>query len=70
MGASFSTPSVLRVVWGQEEVGTINACFADQETPEKLVFTLGARSWRATAVEWNRGIVYVPCRRPSSPPAS
>lgn len=57
--AVFSSPSVLRVLWGQEEVGTIDAYFAEQETPEKLVFTLGARSWRATAVEWNRGIVYV-----------
>jgi ATP-dependent Lhr-like helicase len=55
----FSSPEILTVLWGVQEIGTIDAFFAQQEEVGKLTFTLGARAWQATHVDWSRGVAHV-----------
>jgi ATP-dependent Lhr-like helicase len=55
----FSSPEILTVMWGAQEIGTIDAYFAQQEEPGKLTFTLGARVWNATHIDWDRAVAYV-----------
>lgn len=57
--AVFSTPQTLRVVFGAQEIGHIDALFAQQETLEKLSFILGAKAWRAVQIDWKEAIVRV-----------
>lgn len=57
--AVFSTPATFTVYWGAEEVGTVEAFFLEQTDPGALCFTLGARSWQATSIEWGRGVLQV-----------
>lgn len=57
--AVFDTPKLLSVRWGTREIGTIEAAFAALQDLEDFTFTLGAKAWRATALEWNRGVVHV-----------
>ncbi|MCE9575757.1 MAG: DEAD/DEAH box helicase [Deltaproteobacteria bacterium] len=57
--AVFSTPQTLRVIFGSQEIGHIDALFAQQETQEKLSFILGAKAWRAVHIDWKEGIVRV-----------
>ncbi len=57
--AVFSTPQTLRVVFGAQEIGKIDALFAQQETLEKLSFILGAKAWRAVQIDWKEAIVRV-----------
>ncbi|HZL16516.1 MAG TPA: DEAD/DEAH box helicase [Polyangia bacterium] len=57
--AVFSTPQTLTVLWGAQEIGTIDATFVEQEELGRLTFTLGARPWRATSIDWSNGVVHV-----------
>gem|GEM_PF-1809181 len=57
--AVFSSPTTLTVMHGPEPVGQIDAFFAHTGDLEKLTFTLGARTWRATHINWARAIVHV-----------
>lgn len=57
--AVFSTPQTLKVLWGTSEIGTIDALFAQQGKLDELSFVLGARAWRAVAIDWNEGFVRV-----------
>jgi ATP-dependent Lhr-like helicase len=55
----FSTPQVMTVLWGAQEVGSVDTYFVEQEEIGELTFTLAARAWRAKDVEWNRGLLHV-----------
>jgi ATP-dependent Lhr-like helicase len=55
----FSAPQILKVLWGATEIGSIDVTFAQQEKLENLSFVLGARPWRAVAIDFAQGIVRV-----------
>lgn len=55
----FSTPKILTVLWGTQEIGSMDAQFAEQEQTARLTFTLGARTWRALDIDWKNAIVRV-----------
>jgi ATP-dependent helicase Lhr and Lhr-like helicase len=57
--AVFSAPQILKVLWGATEIGSIDVTFAQQEKLENLSFVLGARPWRAIAIDFEQGIVRV-----------
>jgi ATP-dependent Lhr-like helicase len=57
--AVFSTPQTLRVMFGAQEIGAIDALFAQGEPQGTLSFTLGAKAWRAVEVNWKESIVRV-----------
>jgi ATP-dependent helicase Lhr and Lhr-like helicase len=57
--AVFSAPQILKVIWGGTEIGSIDVTFAQQEKLENLSFVLGARPWRAVAIDFSQGIVRV-----------
>lgn len=57
--AVFSTPKTLKVLFGVQEIGSIDVDFAQQEKLENLSFVLGAKAWRAVAIEFEEGIVRV-----------
>jgi ATP-dependent Lhr-like helicase len=55
----FSTPKLLTVLWGTQEIGTLEAQFVEAQELGGLTFTLGARSWRAMHVDWDSGVLDV-----------
>ncbi len=55
----FSTPRILTAMHGPEAIGQIDAYFAQAQDIERLTFTLAARTWRATKVDWDKAIIYV-----------
>jgi ATP-dependent Lhr-like helicase len=55
----FSAPRTLTVMHGHEAVGQIDAYFAQTSDFAKLSFTLAARSWQATSIDWNRRVIHV-----------
>ena len=57
--AVFSAPRTLAVRWGAHELGNVDAAFVEQEDVGRLRFTLGARTWQATGVDWSGGVVHV-----------
>jgi ATP-dependent Lhr-like helicase len=57
--AVFSTPQTLRVMFGAQEIGSIDALFAQGEPLDTFSFTLGAKAWRAVEVNWKESIVRV-----------
>ena len=57
--AVFSTPQTLRVVFGAQEIGRIDALFAQQQSLDKLTFVLGAKAWRAVHIDWKEAVVRV-----------
>jgi ATP-dependent helicase Lhr and Lhr-like helicase len=57
--AVFSAPRALVVRWAGQEIGTIDAAFVEQEELGRLRFTLGARAWQATGVDWAGGVLHV-----------
>jgi ATP-dependent Lhr-like helicase len=57
--AVFSTPSTLRVLFGAQEIGTIDALFAQGEPMDTFSFTLGAKAWRAVEINWKEATVRV-----------
>ena len=57
--AVFSTPRILAVLHGAQEIGSIETAFVEQEKPENLTVTLAARTWRAVSIDLTHGIVRV-----------
>ncbi len=57
--AVFSTPQILKVFFGRDEIGSIDAYFAQQERSDDLSFVLGAKAWRAIDINWKEGVVRV-----------
>ncbi|MEZ4400067.1 MAG: DEAD/DEAH box helicase [Kofleriaceae bacterium] len=57
--AAFTTPRVLKVLWGDRELGSIDADFAYQAGLEDLSFVLGARAWQAVELDWRARLVRV-----------
>jgi len=57
--AVFSTPQSLKVLFGAQEIGSIDVLFAQQELLENLSFVLGAKAWRAVDIDWKEGVVRV-----------
>lgn len=57
--AVFETPSVLRVLWGNQEIGTIDTLFVEQRERDPVTFTLAGRAWRAVHIDMRRGVMRV-----------
>ena len=57
--AVFSTPRILAVLHGHQEIGSIEASFVEQEEMSRLTFTLAARTWRVVSVDLAHGCVRV-----------
>jgi len=57
--AVFSTAQTLKVFFGAQEIGSIDVNFAQEEAVEDLTFILGAKAWRATAIDFKQGVVQV-----------
>jgi ATP-dependent Lhr-like helicase len=59
--AVFSTPRLITVFAGSEELGTVDARFLQgldsEQRPPTL--TLGGRAWRLVSVHWGRGVCHV-----------
>jgi len=65
--AVFSAPKDLTVLWGSQNIGSIEAAFAETVDVARLNFILGARSWQATSLDWEGGVVHVkPVERSAS----
>jgi ATP-dependent Lhr-like helicase len=54
----FQTPRMFTVLWGTQEIGTLEALFVQSSDANAFVFTLGARSWRAVRIDWDNGLVH------------
>ncbi|MCG5052493.1 MAG: DEAD/DEAH box helicase [Myxococcales bacterium] len=57
--AVFSSPHVLTAMHGPEAIGQIDAYFAQAEDLARLTFTLAARTWRVTSVDWSKALIHV-----------
>lgn len=57
--AVFSTPRILKVLFGGNEIGSIDAYFAQQQSEDDFSFVLGAKAWRAVDINWSEGVVRV-----------
>ena len=55
----FSTPRILAVVHGSQEIGSVEASFVEQEAPGRLTFTLAARTWRVVSIDLRHGLLRV-----------
>ena len=53
--AVFSTPRVLRVMHGQNEVGVVDASFLQDKERQSPNFVLAGRPWRIVGVDWKGG---------------
>ncbi len=53
--AVFSTPRVLRVLHGAQEIGMVDAFFLQDEDRRSAAFVLGGRPWRIVHVNWKGG---------------
>lgn len=51
--AVFSTPRVLRVLHGAQEIGMVDAFFLQDEDRRSAAFVLAGRPWRILNVNWN-----------------
>jgi ATP-dependent Lhr-like helicase len=57
--AVFSTPRVLRVLHGAQEIGLVDAFFLQDEDRRSAAFVLAGRPWRILSVQWKAGICEV-----------
>jgi len=57
--AVFSTPPLFRVVWGSQEIGTVDAAFVQHRDVDDFAFVLGSKPWRVTHIDWRRGVCAV-----------
>lgn len=57
--AVFSTPRILAVLHGAQEIGSVETSFVEQQEASKLTFTLAARTWRAVSIDLTHGILRV-----------
>lgn len=53
--AVFSTPPVLRVLHGAQEIGMVDAFFLQGEDRRSAAFVLAGRPWRLLSVNWKGG---------------
>jgi ATP-dependent helicase Lhr and Lhr-like helicase len=53
--AVFSTPPVLRVLYGAQEIGMVDAFFLQDEDRRSAAFVLAGRPWRIVNVNWKGG---------------
>lgn len=53
--AVFSTPRVLSVLFGRQEVGVVDAFFLQQLDRRRANFVLGGRAWRVVSVDYAGG---------------
>jgi ATP-dependent Lhr-like helicase len=53
--AVFSTPRVLRVLHGLQEIGMVDAFFLQDEDRRSAAFVLAGRPWRIVDVNWKGG---------------
>lgn len=53
--AVFSTPHVLRVLHGAQEIGMVDAFFLQDEDRRSAAFVLAGRPWRILNVNWKAG---------------
>jgi ATP-dependent helicase Lhr and Lhr-like helicase len=53
--AVFSAPPVLKVMHGNQDVGTVDAWFVQSDDRKPLAFVLGGRAWQVVRVDWRRG---------------
>lgn len=56
--AVFDVPRLIRVYWGPDEIGTIDALFMQTLAPG-AAFYLGGRPWALQHVDWPRGVCQV-----------
>lgn len=56
--AVFSTPRIITVRWGTQDIGTLDAQFLQTLLDELglAAFTLGGRAWKVEHVDWPRGV--------------
>ncbi len=54
--AVFSTPRVLRVLHGAQEIGMVDAFFLQDEDRRSAAFVLGGRPWRILNINWKAGV--------------
>jgi ATP-dependent Lhr-like helicase len=59
--AVFSAPPVMRVMHGRDEVGFVEAQFANLQPAEGsvLCFRLAGRAWQVVRAEWSKGVLRV-----------
>jgi ATP-dependent Lhr-like helicase len=57
--AVFETPRVFVVMWGPQEIGTVDTYFVEAADAGPLQFSLAARSWVAHDIDWKNGILHV-----------
>jgi ATP-dependent Lhr-like helicase len=66
--AVFDSADTLDVFWGRRFVGTIESAYVEQQGLEDLMFTLGAKAWKAVHVDWPKGrLMVVPAARGKAP---
>ena len=53
--AVFSTPRILRVMHGQQEIGAVDAAFLQDKEGQRPNFVLAGRPWRLVGVDWRGG---------------
>ncbi len=59
--AVFSSPRLVTVRWGAQDVGTIDAQFLQGllDEPERAAFTLAGRPWQVEHVDWPKAVCVV-----------
>ncbi|WP_046469354.1 DEAD/DEAH box helicase [Allosalinactinospora lopnorensis] len=57
--ASFTAPPQFTVLTGREEIGRTDTSVLTEERPGPRLLLLGGRSWRVTAIDWNRRRAFV-----------
>ena len=59
--AVFTSPPVLRVLFGREDVGSVQSLFVSMHDREKgpLCFRLAGRAWEVENVDWSKGVLDV-----------
>ncbi len=57
--SAFSTPKSFGVMYGADEIGTLELSFVEDADLANLSFTLGARAWKAIDIDWTNAVVRV-----------
>ncbi|MEI8259453.1 MAG: ATP-dependent helicase, partial [Deltaproteobacteria bacterium] len=55
----FSSPRSMTVMWGNQEIGSVETQFLQSSEGGPVTFTLGARTWIVTYTDWDRAYVRV-----------
>ena len=59
--AVFTAPPLMRVQYGRDEVGVVQALFLSMHDPADgpMCFRLSGRAWEVGQIDWNKGVVNV-----------